>query len=245
MRTAFLALLFALVFFPAALASLPLALVLPSGDRVELGYAEVHGSIWQGRLEDAFVNGLDLGRLTHQLALLPLLRGQAVLDLQAAGGAFEGTGQVIAGADGRLEILELRAKGEAGLLPILLPVAGTVDINIETLSLEQQRCVRAEGSIATDALTRMAAGPSLRGPSLAGPITCEGEGVVFLLQGAQDQMDVAIRLRMNLGSRDWQLVSTIAGNPAALGPVLEAYGFTFDGAAYRLDQTGFLGGDGA
>lgn len=245
MRTAFLALLFALVFFSAALASLPLAVVLPSGHRIDLGYAEVHGSIWQGRLEGAFVNGVDLGRLIHQLALLPLLRGQAVLDVQATGGAFEGTGQVIAEAEGRLEVRELRATGEAGRLPILLPVAGTIDINIETLSLEQQSCVRAEGSIATDALTRMFTGFSLRGPYLTGPITCEGESVVFLLQGAQDQMDVAIRLTMNLRSRDWRLVSAIAGNPAALGPLLEAHGFTFDGAAYRLDQTGSLGGGGA
>lgn len=227
-----------------AVATLPLAVALsPLGGR-GLGYSAATGTIWHGTLSGVFVNGIDLGEVSLDLAPLSLFTGNARLAVSARGGALTGGGRLQASLGGLLSANEVQIQGRMSDLPLLLPLAGTVRIQLDALRMRDGVCEVVRGRVRTDALARSGASLGWEGPVLSGEPNCEDGRLLLSLAGDRSGEHVAVDLSLALGDGDWRLAVTIDSSDPALAGILPSLGFAADDGRFRLVQTGNAAGAG-
>jgi general secretion pathway protein N len=208
------------------LAFLPLAWVT---DRFVPGLeaTSVSGTIWDGQIRGARYQGVPIGDLDAQLALKPLLRGDAEIAWQRLGEPLAGRATLSSGVR--------RVSEVTGTVTLPVPLGGVaVGLALDGVTLETDvagRCRAIEGVV-----TAQLGGLPVIGaiPPLSGKPRCDGEGILVPL-GLTDN-SIGLDLRAWRTGR-WQADLAIRQqSPFVLG-LLELAGFqrTADGALLRLD----------
>jgi len=213
-----------------ALASAPAAFVA-SFAPPELTYARAQGSVWNGRLEDVRIRGLQIVTLGWRISPFDLLQGRVIAPLQLTGDV-EGDMRLLANMeDRRLMSNHLRVNG----LPLdNLVLAGTTEIEALDIFFVGGACRQAAGLIRSDVLQQSSQALRISGPPLAGEARCDGEDALITLVGqnpAADQVNINMRLRGD-GGGEWRFAIQ-SGNPEVQAALAVA-GFQPDASTGQL-----------
>ena len=236
MRWFLYAVLALLVAGTVGLALFPLSLALSlAGAPVE---GTPSGTVWNGRVEDARAEDVDLGVAQVRAHALPLLRGRKLADLSVDGpsgagsGLIEAAGQEVqaTGVDATVPLAPLGLRG-----PLGAPLTGQVRVAGDA-AFTAAGCTRADLAVETDALAGVLERLGQEGFTLSGPATCEGGTLVARLagRGASGAADATVRLRP--GTYLTEL--TLSPSDPRAGALLARYGFRPAGGAYTLVTRG-------
>jgi general secretion pathway protein N len=229
---------FARIVFTAAVALLALFALLPMrllADWIDLGgrglsAREVQGSLWFGRFAEAGFRGIPLGDLDARLRLLPLLTGEARIDLSRGDGfraavAVTPRGFGIAGMTARVPLGQRFAP---------MPIAA-IDVTDLQARFQAGLCDRADGLVKVE-LQGDFAGLTLPG-GLTGTARCDAGKLLFPLASQSGMERLAIRFAGDGTFRAEMIVQP--GNDAARKTLSEA-GFSEIGAGQVLAIEGRL-----
>ena len=207
----------------AALFPLSLALSL-SGQPIE---GDARGRVWNGVIENARAEGLDLGTVRLRPRVLALLRGRLAAPFDIDGPAGRGTGAVLLSSDALLVdydgTLGLAALGARDVLG--RPLGGTAEIAARGLRLTEAGCQAGTLDVETDALgqTVRALGLPASGPTLSGRGAC-ADGVLMLpLEGRGVDGGAAALIRLN--GRRYVTELTLNPSDPRAAEALAAFGF--------------------
>ena len=200
-----------------------------------LGYEDVFGTVWNGRVYGLTVQGERVREIAVSVAPLPLLTGRISADWRAADDGLAGNGHaVIAPGYLRLDNASLTAP-----LARLANVRDGLDprdpvfLRLARLELRDGRCVEAAGSVRSGALIEPAAAHGVDAPPLEGDIACEGGDVAMTFSGETPDVTVNGRAVLRPGGYDWQL-DVRTDNPD-LADVLALAGFRAEGDGWHAE----------
>ncbi|MBB4657615.1 type II secretion system protein N [Parvularcula dongshanensis] len=219
------------------IALLPLSLALAVANAPVEG--DPDGTVWNGRIENARVQGLTLGTLGIRLHALPLLSGAVRGDVTAGGplgtgGARlsrEGDTTVVTKLDASVELSALAFRDAFGQ-----PLTGTAALRSEELVLSDGGCRSGELTVSTDLLRAAARAYGGTGFDLDGTGQCRDGVLTLPLSGSGADGEGSAYLRLSPGRYVTEL--TLRPTDPAVGHALTAYGFTRGQGGYTLVTRG-------
>lgn len=215
---------------------LPLkAVAVAAGGARALGYDDVFGTVWNGRVYGLAVRGQRVREIAVSVDPLPLLAGRISADWQAGDEGLAGSGHSVI-APGRVRLdnvsltvpLERLTGGRDGLDP-----RDPVFVRLARLELREGRCVEAAGTVRSGALVEPAAAYGVDAPPLEGDIACEGGDLVMAFSGETPDVTVNGRTVLRTAGYDWQLDVRTA-NPD-LADALALAGFRAEGDRWHAE----------
>ena len=217
----------------AFISQLPLAWIAPHFVPASLGQnINYSGTLWNGRL-----GGLDyVGTANFKLNPTSLMSGDLPLSF-----ASQSSAMTISGQASRQTLKDVRFMGTLAKLPTrdgrLKELAGKVHIQVEELKIENDSCAFAAGEVSTDFLAMNQSRWQWKGPSLTGPISCEGGDVIVNLSGRENRQIIRADLRLSkMGNYSANI--SVQTDQAEAGVVLPLYGFEKQGRQYKLTEQG-------
>jgi general secretion pathway protein N len=222
-------LLVAFLLLLAAMLPLRVALDQLGFDERGLSARAVTGSLWSGRLTEARARGVALGDLDAGLALLPLLIGEARVDLRGA--AWRGT--AIQSSD-RAGVVGLTGRLGPEIVPPSLPI-GSLEFTDVAAHFRDGVCAKAAGSIRVEPRADAAALAHL-GP-LHGNLRCDGEALLAPLVSGTSRERVDLRL---FGDGRYRLSLIVQAADPATAAALSAAGFIATAEGLTLTSEGAL-----
>jgi general secretion pathway protein N len=226
-----LATIFVIGFTAALVGTVPMSFALSwlGADQAGVSAAAVSGSIWNGRLKAAHYRAIPLGDVQAALdpfALISGTRRLAVNGTLVSAIVVEGASRGFETAYAAIEVAHLRPA---------FPLAGRVRLEQATLLFSQERCVRAEGRLATDILKR-----AFDGPEVTGTLACAGEAAVARLDGRLQDGEVSIVLRLDSAGR-YQAETRVTSTSPMVRVALALAGFSESGGGFIRSDEGALG----
>lgn len=222
-------LLVAFLLLLAALLPLRVALDQLGFDERGLSARAVTGSLWSGRLTEARARGVALGDLDAGLALLPLLIGEARVDLR--GDTWRGT--AIQSSD-QAGVVGLTGRLRPENVPPSLPI-GSIEFTDVAAHFRGGICAEASGSIRVEPRADAAALANL-GP-LQGSLRCDGDALLAPLVSATSRERVDLRL---FGDGRYRLSLIVQAADPATAAALSAAGFIATAEGLTLTSEGAL-----
>lgn len=224
---------------------LPLkAVAIAAGGAQRLGYQDVFGTVWNGRVYGLRVQGERVREVALSVDPLALFTGRLAADWRMIDDGLSAHGHAVL-APGRLRIGNaaltvplgrIADAGRAGLDP-----RDPVFIRLARLALEDGRCVEAAGTVRADALASLAARQGVDAPPLEGEIACAGDDVELAFSGETPDMAVQGRALLRQTGYDWQV--EVETSRSELADVLALAGFEADGDAWRAEGHASYGSD--
>jgi hypothetical protein len=208
--------------FPAGRA---LQLAAPALAAANIRPAGVEGSIWSGRAASVLVDGrFPLEAVRWELDLLPLLAARLAGDWRAG----IGTGGLQGGVSAAGEQVTLsRMEGQlpigavAPLLPLPLPVAGDLTVNLVSLSLVAGRPAAAEGTIVWSRAAVTAPQAVALGDLRITLTPREGGGISGRLSDGGGPLDLSGELTVEPGGA-YRLSASVGTRPDAAPALVQA-----------------------
>lgn len=222
-------LLVAFLLLLAALLPLRVALDQLGFDERGLSARSVTGSLWSGRLMEARARGVGLGDLDAGLALLPLLIGEARVDLR--GPTWRAT--AIQSSD-EAGVTGLTGRLGAGNVPPSLPI-GSLEFSDVAAHFRDGVCAEATGSIRIE--PRADASMLANLGSLQGNLRCDGEALLAPLVSGSGRERVDLRL---FGDGRYRLSLIVQAADPATAAALAAAGFIATAEGLTLTSEGAL-----
>jgi len=215
----------------ALAATIPMSVALSwlGVDQAGVSAAEISGSIWNGRLKTVQFRGIPLGDVEVSLHPLALLLGARRVAIQGTLGRatfVQGDTRGFEAADAAIEVAYLRPA---------YPLAGRILLEQATVLFSGERCLHAEGRIATDVLQR-----AFDGPEVTGTLSCAGEAAVARLNGRLPDGEVSFALRLNAGGTYQTETRIVTANPM-IRSALGLAGFSESGDGFVRSDEGALG----
>lgn len=215
---------FALALIVSGLALAPPAFFVPQRPG-QLTYERAEGTIWNARLSGVHVGPYAAARANWRLSPLDVVRGRAIVPVEFADGSIEGNAMVLGNVQGdrRIAASQLTL---SGLVLGALNLPGETRLHGVDILFEDGACVRAQGRVESDVLTRASQSLGWPGPALAGPATCDGEDARIMLSGAND-LGERVNLRVLMqgdGAAAWRI--SVQTDRAETIAALSAAGFT-------------------
>jgi len=242
-----LIILFLAAAIAAAIAFTPLGFVMARSGAggAGAGWAQVQGTLLNGRIDGLHVNGQPVGDVSLKLRPLSLLSFAPQYDVQWGGAGGQGTG-VIKISKGRIEASELRLQQKIsaieGLAAPVRAMGGTLRLADGAIALTPVGCESAAGQISTDALSLAAEQYGREFGMITGPLTCIDQDIVLALTGLSERGDsVKVDARTSLlGEALFEVA--IETRDSEVSFALSQVGFTLqDGSwRYRYEQQGRL-----
>ncbi len=201
---------------------------IPSGIGANVKFS---GTIWNGT-----VNGLNhIGSAKYSLDAGALIKGGLPLKFQTSSSAMQISGQA-----SRSKIQDLKFSGQLSQLPTtdgrLKELQGKINIHLSSMQFDEI-CEAASGQADTDFLTRNFGRWQWRGPTLAGPISCDKGDLVAKLSGSEAGQTIHADLRIGINGAYRADISVRTGRPEA-GVVLPLYGFDERNGEFNLTEQG-------
>jgi len=204
--------------------------------------AKAEGTLWNGRLLDARVDGVALGDVTFAVRGLSFLSGAPSADVRLNGGALAGEGRLRASLQGvsLTDALFEFDLGTARRYAFLgAPLEGRLRGTVRQLKLDRGGCVAADIDLWTDVLAAPARRLHGAPLELSGGASCVGGSVMVTLAG--DSADGAVRLKLAVRSdMTYTLNATAAPARAELAEALRAFGFAQGEGAMSMAMSGVL-----
>lgn len=230
--------LFVVTTIVTLIARFPLALALVIAD-APLQAERVTGTIWNGRIENAWIAGYPVGHIDVSAAFWPLLTGKAAADIAVQGPMLQGQGKV---SVARQRAAMREAAFAINLSALGVPTAfgppldGRVDVQVRDLQLVGTECRSADVSLATDALHRAVQPYGLDGMMLAGEGRC-ADGV-FNLPLAGESADGRAEIDLRVAASGYMTELALTPTDPRIGRLLVDVGFQADRGTYRLIERG-------
>lgn len=219
---------------------LPLkAVAIAGGGMDRLGYRDVFGTVWDGRIYGIELNGAPVRELAVSLQPFALLTGRIAADWRLADDSLSGSGRAALGRT-RLEVenanlvLSLSRIGAADW-PGLDP-GEAVFVRLAKLEMAGERCIEAAGTVRSGALVTLAAAYGFEGPVLDGSIACRGEDLVVDFAGETDGLSLAGEAVLHRTGHDWRIEAR-TGRPE-LAEVFALAGLEREGDVWRSEGRG-------
>ncbi|MBR9835534.1 MAG: type II secretion system protein N [Alphaproteobacteria bacterium] len=248
MRTLILTLVFVLALIAGLVAFTPLGFVLERSGlaRTGAGWAQVEGTIMQGRISGLHVSGQPVGDVNLKLRPISLLTLSPQYDVQWGGAGGSGSG-LITMTQNSLLAEELRLQQNISSIEgLALPVraiGGTVRLTGASIKLTRTGCERAAGTITTDVLSRFAQQYGRQFGAVQGPLACKNGEVVADLEGRSergDRLSVAARGSL-LGSAVFDAVIETRDTEVMLALSQTEFQRDGDSWRYHYETTGGIG----
>ncbi|WP_417487426.1 type II secretion system protein N [Maricaulis sp.] len=190
------------------IALMPLKLVaLAAGGAPVLGYRDVFGTVWDGRVYGLELNGVPVSELDVSLDPLALVTGRIGGEWRVSDRSLRGSGTArLSGSGLQLEATRLVVTLERlGLdaIPGLDP-RERVFVSLDRLDYRDGRCHQASGSARTGALIGLARLYGQDGPDLAGEVGCEDGRMVLDWVGVTEGLSLEGRVSFRPEGYDWQ-----------------------------------------
>ena len=214
---------------------LPLkAVAIAAGGADRLGYDDVFGTVWNGRIYGLVTPGGRVREAAVSTRPAALLTGRLALDWQIADNSVSGRGRAALAPGGvtlddvslTVPLDRLVAAGRAGLDPDT-----PVFVRLAHLQVQDGQCRAAQGSLRSDALAAAAVQYGVEAPRLTGDIACRGDDLVLTLSGESADMSVDGEAVLRPGGYDWHV--RVRTGHAGLADALALAGF----AAREQDGT--------
>lgn len=230
----------------ALLAAVVIAATFPLATAIGLSGAPVEGqasgTIWNGQVDDAEVEGTELGTVEVRTHLRPLLSGTLRADLTVDGPSGKGAGLVERRGEGVLirdaaGTIDLASLGGAG--PFGLPMAGEAAVTATDLVLTPAGCAGGAVTASSGFLREAARSYGGEGFDLSGDGVCRDGVIVLPMRGQGGEGAADLLLRITPGPRT-TYVSDFSFRPAdpRLGGALRAVGFREAAGSYSLVTRG-------
>ena len=219
--------------FAAVISHLPLSWVAPHLVPDSLGQSIVYsGTVWDGQ-----VSGVDyLGTVIFKVNPRAFFTGGLPVSFKT-----QSTAMSVSGKASQKQLKDIRFTGSLAKLPTrdgrLKELAGTVNIHLEELRIEEGSCASASGKASTDFLTLNRSRWQWQGPELSGPISCEDGDLLASLSGNENRQTVRADLRLSPDG-SYSADITLRTNQPEAGVVLPLYGFEAVGRDYKLLERG-------
>lgn len=233
-----LALLFTVTTVVTLAARLPLALVMLVAN-VPIEAERVSGTVWNGKIQNAWVQGYPIGDIAVSGRAMPLLTGKGGADLRFSGGMLRGqAGVVVGGSSVAIDDADLIVDLEALNLRDAFgaPMAGLIEAKIPSLKVADGRCEGGTIEVATDTLQRSAVSYGGEGFLLTGTGECTDGALDLPLAGDGPEASATIAIRV--AREGYMTVLTIDPKTSDLEQALDAFGFEQVGSTYQLIQRG-------
>lgn len=222
---------------------LPLkAVAIAAGGAERLGYDDVFGTVWNGRVYGLRLGGDRVRETAVSVSPLALLTGRVAVEWRVADSGLSGDGHAIL-ARGQVQLENvsltiplgrLTEPGGTGLDP-----RAPVFVRIAQLGLTDGRCEGATGSARSDALTALAAPYNIEAPALDGVLACNGDDLELVFSGGSADMTVEGSARLRVEGYDWQVsVGTVRPD---LAEALALAGFEAEGETWQAQGRGVYG----
>ncbi|WP_300544301.1 type II secretion system protein N [Maricaulis sp.] len=216
---------------------LPLkAVAILAGGADRLGYSDVFGTVWNGRVYGLEVNGDPVREVAVSLRPLALLTGRIAADWRIADEAVSGSGR--AALAGRMLALDnvslalpLSRLGGADV-PGLDPQEA-VFVRLPRLRLDGDACVEAAGTVRTGALVTLAAAYGFEGPVITGELSCRGGDLVLEFGGEEAGLSLSGEAVLRRSGYDWQVGAHT--DRAELADIFALAGLERDGDVWRAE----------
>ena len=192
-----------------------------------LATGDSFGSVWDGRIFNAYIAGDTVDRIQVQLDPLALFSGQAaghvaISDSQMRGDAY----MSLSGSQVRAQDLDLRV--DLGRLSITdLPGINPQDpvyVRIQSLVLDEGDCVEASGLVQSGALVPVGQLYGVVAPEIEGYLACHEGRPAIDLAGNTPDMSFEGRVVFDAAGYNWTL--TVETQRADLAEALALMGFS-------------------
>lgn len=207
----------------AALLPMRLALDMLALDARGFSARAVTGSVWLGRLTDARLRGVPLGDMTAELAMFPLLIGEARVGL--TGETLRG--EMILSGD-RAGVSDLSGR----LIPVGLPLAA-ISLDAVDAIFDNGRCLSAAGRLRAEPRPSL---PAVVG-AFEGALRCDGDAVLAALTSASGRERMDFRL---FADGRYRLDLTVRPADPAAAALLATLGFGGNAGGMTLSTAGAL-----
>lgn len=234
MRTALLIAAALLAFAAGAAARLPLsaALALSGARDAGLDWRAAEGTIWSGRVYGLGLHGYALGDAHAALAPLSLVTLSPRVTLGLAGPEAEAQATVTL-RPGYLSLRDgaarLRLAEMVAIDPRLRARGGTLTAEDVEIVMQDGRCVRASGALASDALT-YGFGGDWRGPPLSGALSCADGALAMHLAGRDETQEIEAEALLGGG---YSVEARVHSQDPDLARIAPLIGFTEYGEGWR------------
>jgi general secretion pathway protein N len=198
-------------------------------DERGLSARSVTGPIWSGRLTEARLRGLALGDLDAGLAFLPLLIGEARVELQHA--SWRGT--VIQSSD-ESGVGDLTGRFGPEALPPSLPI-GSVELTDVAARFRDGVCAEAAGRVNLE--PRPGAAALANVGQLQGELRCDGDALLAPLVSGSGRERVDLRL---FADGRYRLSLIVQASDPVVAAALSAAGFIATAEGLTLTSEGAL-----
>lgn len=191
------------------------------------------GTVWSGRVENLRFGQQPIGDVSFKARMLALLKGAFETDIRLSDGTILGDARVRLSADQRLTVSDARFSGTTGELRGLIDevraLNGRFTVDIAELVADREGCIRANGIVWTDLLSKLDRQLDWRGPALEGPMTCRNGALRIDMAGTgQTGEEVAVEMSVNFDGSG-QFLMRIAGADNDLANAASFLGFVQDG----------------
>ncbi len=207
------------------------AVRLAAPEILELG-TKISGTIWNGQ-----VSGLaPAGPIGFRLMPKNLFGEKPLLSLESHAAGFSANIDARANSIlkanvwGRIDTFSHMNQQLAGL-------GGQFNLRLSGLEIDGDKCTINTGQISTDVLTQNIRVWSWSGPTLAGPVSCDGNQLVLNLSGDDGKTSVNAIMRIGLDGLYTSHV-TVQSRDNNLGLFLPLYGFEKTANGYSLKEMG-------
>lgn len=224
---------------------MPLKLVaLMAGNVAGLGYGDVYGSVWDGRMHRVRAAGQDIELVEVSVQPLALLTGSLSAEFAFDDPGLRGNGQVTRRADGSLlardvDLVTMLGRVDIALWPGVDP-GERVYVRITELDWHDGVCRAASGDVRTGALIGFASQFGFEGPPLDGRLDCRDDVLVLSLAGSSDDLRLTGEIALHAGHYAWQVeVETPRGE---LADALALAGLVREGPVWRGEGNEAYGG---
>ncbi|WP_291841901.1 type II secretion system protein N [Maricaulis sp.] len=216
---------------------LPLkAVALAAGGSAALGYRDVFGTIWQGRVYGLNLNGVPVRELEVSLDPFALATGRLSGDWRIADASLRGDGRVSL-SPGRLHLIDTDLDLSLATLGVPLPpgVRPTERIRTRIVELDMRdgACIAASGSASSGALTGLALVEGHTLPVLHGDWRCDGDRLVLDWSGEVDGLTAGGQVRFRADGYDW--TARIETDWPDMADALALAGMRRDGSAWQAE----------
>ncbi|MAT36270.1 MAG: hypothetical protein CMK06_14200 [Ponticaulis sp.] len=188
----------------AAFAMMPVEFVMHAAQKCDplILYSSAEGTVWRGEVRGIRYGAQAVGDARISTRALALLTGSLTSEFELSGNAVTGRGVMSLTPGGRLSLKDVRMAGTTReLISIqseIRELNGEFRLDIVDAVIRDRECMKAEGRIWTNLLTRMESRWQWRGPELEGPISCQ-EGDVVLSLAGQNAAGEEVEGRLEVG----------------------------------------------
>lgn len=205
-----------------------------------MSYSHANGTIWDGEVGGLQYGFERVGNVSIKTKWSALASGKWMADLAVRDGGITALGVAGANLSGEVLLTNLRVRGRTSQLQSLKAEIRNLDgeftLNLQSMTVRDNQCVSASGTVWTDILSGFGSQFDWSGPELSGPLSCENGDIVIRLQGMSADNEV-ISTELILKLNGFGQFRAVVDNPTpSVTRATTFFGFYFEDGSMVYEQ---------